>query len=195
MNDEARRLRLLARLSPGVLHDVRNLLNAAGLHAQALSERLSRLLAKTEMELAARHLAAIDQRVRQIDALVTGFAGLAAQRSSRTDAATALAVAATLCAHDARKRRVTIGIEVPAGVWGEGERAPLEPFFAELLLEAVDRCADGTVTASLSVGETLTLQAAGLLEPGVEWKKRAAEAGLSLSGEAGAWRLRRIATS
>ncbi len=199
MTDAARRLRILARLAPGVVHDAKNSLNVMSLHMQALSDRLARQLGTEEAAELQRHLDAMRDHLHRADSLVARFGAHVGELYSGdgdVDLSAVVSDAAALCAHEARKRRVALEIAAPAKSMARGNRSVLEALVVEMLLEAIDAFPAGEPGALALRGSggavpAIELEGPGLGLPRGRCRREDLAAGLvGFDAEAGHWRLR-----
>jgi signal transduction histidine kinase len=114
--EQAMRSQALTRLASGLVHDVKNPLNAMALQIALLGEKLS---SRGEIGVASdTHLAAMRDQIGRVNEVVRRFLDVADPSSplGYTDLGSLLADAAHLFGHDARRRRVELAIDAQAGL-------------------------------------------------------------------------------
>jgi signal transduction histidine kinase len=114
--EQAMRSQALTRLASGLAHDVKNPLNAMALQIALLGEKLS---SRGDIGVTSdTHLAALRDQIGRVNEVVRRFLDVADPSSplGYTDLGSLLADAAHLFGHDARRRRVELAIDAPAGL-------------------------------------------------------------------------------
>jgi signal transduction histidine kinase len=118
---------VLSRLVAGVVHDVKNPLNAMSLQLAILSEKLG-----AAVGVAGPHLAALRDQIGRVNEVLRRFLEVSDPGAPMgyTDLGALLQDGAALLAHEARRRRVELVVEIQRG----GVRTPCEPARAGRLL-------------------------------------------------------------
>jgi signal transduction histidine kinase len=117
LGEHALRSHAFGRLVAGVAHDIKNPLNAMSLQIALLSEKLSSGGDPSEAVAATAHLAAIRDQIGRVNDVLRRLLDVLdpAAPLGYMDLASFLTDVASLLAHDARRRRVEITIDVHAG--------------------------------------------------------------------------------
>lgn len=113
--EQAMRSQALTRLAAGLAHDVKNPLNAMALQIALLGEKLS---SRGDVGVASdTHLAAMRDQIGRVNEVVRRFLDVADPTAplGYTDLGRLLADAGHLFAHDARRRRIELTLDAPAG--------------------------------------------------------------------------------
>jgi signal transduction histidine kinase len=186
---------VLACAARGMAHAVRNPLNAIGLQAALLADKIG---AEPRLaEACAPQLARLREHVARIDEELRRFLGVAErERGDGWDAAALLADAARLFGHEARRRRVSLEVGAAGGgsrVAGDGARAARA--FLGLVWRALAESGEGgrvVLRCQVAAGEVLlgvehAPSARGVAPPWVEVAAAAAASALGgrLEAEAG----------
>jgi signal transduction histidine kinase len=121
------RSEVLSRLVAGVVHDVKNPLNAMSLQLAILSEKLG-----DAAGVARPHLSALREQVGRVNEVLRRFLEVSdpAAPLGHADLGALLQDGAALLAHEARRRRLELAVEVQPG----GVRTPCDPARAGRLL-------------------------------------------------------------
>jgi signal transduction histidine kinase len=139
--EHAARSLALTRVAAGVAHDIKNPLNAMALQIALLSEKLAS--AGEAASLAAgSHLGPLRDQIGRVNEVVRRLLDVADPSAPLgfTDVGALAADAAALLGHDARRRRVEIALDAPAGVKTRSDPARV----GRLLLAIVHRALAGT---------------------------------------------------
>lgn len=114
------RSRVLSRVVAGVVHDVKNPLNAMSLQLAILAEKLG-----DAASVAGPHLSALREQVGRVNEVLRRFLEVADPGAPMgyTDLGALLQDGAALLVHEARRRRVELVVEVQRG----GVRTPCDP--------------------------------------------------------------------
>lgn len=144
---DAERWTCASRLMEGLAHDLRNPLNALGLHVEVLKEKLSRAAGGEIPEGPAKNLKALREQVTRLDVLLGQFGRFLSPPGALqggTPLGNLVRETAAVLGHSARRAQVGLDVD-PA----EGERIPTgEPsllrfLVLRLVLRAVDRTPPG----------------------------------------------------
>jgi signal transduction histidine kinase len=138
--EHAARSLALTRVAAGVAHDIKNPLNAMALQIALLSEKLASV--GDAAAAAAAHLGPLRDQIGRVNEVVRRLLDVADPSAPLgfTDLGGLTADAAALLGHDARRRRVEIALDAPAGVKTRCEPARV----GRLVLALVHRALAGT---------------------------------------------------
>lgn len=121
--EHAMRSQGLTRLGAGLAHDIKNPLNAMALQLALLADKLSG--SPEAASASAGHLAALREQIGRVNEVVRRFLDVTDPSAplGYTDLGGLVADTASLCGHDARRRRIELAVEAPRG----SVRTPCEP--------------------------------------------------------------------
>jgi signal transduction histidine kinase len=114
--EHAMRSHGLGRLAGGVVHDIKNPLNAMALQVAILGEKLS--ASHDAGSAVAGHLGALRDQIGRVNEILRRFLDVADPGAplGYTDVGGLLADAASLFTHEARRRRIALSVEAQPGV-------------------------------------------------------------------------------
>ncbi len=194
--EHAMRSVALGRVASGIVHDIKNPLNAMALQIALLGEKLS--ASDAAAASAAGHLAALRDQVARVNEILRRFVDVADPGAPLgfTDVGALAADAVALLGHEARRRRIAVGVEPPAcAVRTSCDPGRVARLVLGLLARALAETPDGGRLGVRTAvqGENVSLRiehAAGDLDPTVRSYTEAAIAGAarlggSLSAERG----------
>jgi signal transduction histidine kinase len=139
--EHAARSLALTRVAAGVAHDIKNPLNAMALQIALLSEKLASA-GEAASSAAAAHLGPLRDQISRVNEVVRRLLDVADPSAPLgfTDLGALAIDAAALLSHDARRRRVEVALEAPAGVKTRCDPARV----GRLVLALVHRALAGT---------------------------------------------------
>jgi signal transduction histidine kinase len=139
--EHAARSAALTRVAAGVAHDIKNPLNAMALQIALLSEKLASA-GEAASTAASAHLGPLRDQIGRVNEVVRRLLDVADPSAplGYTDLGGLVVDAASLLAHDARRRRVEIALDAPGGVKTRSEPART----GRLVLVLVHRALAGT---------------------------------------------------
>jgi signal transduction histidine kinase len=113
--EHAMRSVALGRVAAGIVHDIKNPLNAMALQIALLGEKLS--AQPDAASSAANNLAALRDQVNRVNEILRRFLDVADPGAplGYTDLGALLADVAALLAHEGRRRRIELAVDAPAG--------------------------------------------------------------------------------
>lgn len=113
--EHAMRSVALGRVASGVVHDIKNPLNAMALQIALLGEKISG--SADASAAAAGHLSALRDQVARVNEVLRRFLDVADPGTplGYTDVGALVTDVATLLGHEGRRRRVEVAIDAPAG--------------------------------------------------------------------------------
>jgi signal transduction histidine kinase len=113
--EHAMRSIALGRAVSGVVHDIKNPLNAMALQIALLGEKLS--VSEEASSAAAAHLSALRDQVGRVNEVLRRFLDVAdpAAPLGYTDVGALLGDVATLLGHEGRRRRIEVTVDAPPG--------------------------------------------------------------------------------
>jgi signal transduction histidine kinase len=188
--EHAMRSVALGRVASGLVHDVKNPLNAMALQIALLGEKIS---ASTEASAAAApHLAALREQVNRVNEVLRRFLDVAEPGTplGYTDVGALLADVAALLCHEGRRRRIELAVDAPAGVLRTGcDPDRLARLVLGLIARALAETPDGgrLGVRAAAGGADITIgieHAAGDPDPAVGYYTEAAVAGARRLGGA-----------
>lgn len=112
--EHAMRSVALGRVASGVVHDIKNPLNAMALQIALLGEKLS---GSADATAAGTHLSALREQVNRVNEILRRFLDVADPGAplGYTDVGALLVDIAALLGHDARRRGIELTLEAPQG--------------------------------------------------------------------------------
>ena len=112
--EHALRSQVMGRLVAGVAHDIKNPLNAMSLQIALLGDKLE---GTADAGPAAGHLAALRDQIGRVNDVLRRLVDVTdpAAPLGYTDLGALLADVGTLFSYEARRRRIDLGVEAPAG--------------------------------------------------------------------------------
>ncbi|HET8541504.1 MAG TPA: histidine kinase dimerization/phospho-acceptor domain-containing protein [Anaeromyxobacter sp.] len=180
----------LGRVAAGLVHDIKNPLNAMALQVALLGEKLS--ATPDAAAAAAGHLSALRDQVGRVNEILRRFLDVADPGAplGYTDVGALLADVAALLGHEGRRRRIEVTVEAPAGAI----RTACDParvgrlvlgIFARALAETPDGGRLGARATADAADVTIGIEhATGALDPDLGYYTEAAVAGARLLGGA-----------
>jgi signal transduction histidine kinase len=188
--EHAMRSVALGRVASGLVHDVKNPLNAMALQIALLGEKIS---ASAEASAAAApHLAALREQVNRVNEVLRRFLDVTEPGTplGYTDVSALLADVAALLAHEGRRRRIELGMDATAGALRTGcDPDRLARLVLGLIARALAETPDGgrLRVRAAAEGADITIgieHAAGDPDPAVGYYTEAAVAGARRLGGA-----------
>ncbi len=181
--EHAMRSVALGRVASGVVHDIKNPLNAMALQIALLGEKIS--VSPEASAAAASHLSALREQVNRVNEVLRRFLDVADPGATLgyTDVGALLTDVATLLGHEGRRRRIAVAVDAPPG----GLRSSCDPdrvarlvlgLFARALAETPDGGRLRARAAADAAGITIGIEhAVGDPDPAGGYYTEAAVAG------------------
>lgn len=141
----AHRGELLALLSRGMGHDLRNPLNALAIQLELIGDKLRELGGGEVPPQLAHNLTAAKAQVGRLDEGLRRFAAFAVPGSTRVagDLGSAIREATALCRHEARGANVNVELELEEDLPHPGAELALDHVLVATILGAIEGCGGG----------------------------------------------------